>query len=263
MAEIVGMWRVQKSCRTASSAKGVRSADRALAVLTAFRQGDAALSLAELAERTGLVKSTIVRLAVSLQRYQLLARLSDGRYRLDAGALRLGTTYQQAFRLQDHVLPLLHSLAVATGETAAFFVRHGEDRICLFRVESASQIRMRVQPGEISPMDGSAVCQVLRRYASDPLNGRRVDAVVLYTSGIADQHTAALATPVFGPDAALVGAIAIAGPATRLTPERAQAVQALLVEAGAELTHVCTVAAVPQQAIADVSCSSHASTEAT
>src|SRR5690242_10831498 len=104
MAGVVGMWRVQKSCGTASSAKGVPSAERALAVLTAFRQGDAALSLAELAERTGLVKSTIMRLAVSLQRYQLLTRLPDGKYRLDAGVLQLGTTYQQGFRLQDYVL---------------------------------------------------------------------------------------------------------------------------------------------------------------
>ncbi|MFT2675524.1 helix-turn-helix domain-containing protein [Escherichia coli] len=38
--------------------KGVSAAERALAVLTAFRRGDSALTLAELAERTGLVKST-------------------------------------------------------------------------------------------------------------------------------------------------------------------------------------------------------------
>src|SRR3954452_5238752 len=134
MAGVVGVWRVQKSGGTVPSIKGVSSAERALAVLTAFRQGDAALSLAELAERTGLVKSTIMRLAVSLQQYQLLARPPDGRYRLDAGVLRLGTTYQQAFRLQDYVLPVLDRLAASTGETAIFYVRDDENRLCLFRV---------------------------------------------------------------------------------------------------------------------------------
>ena len=59
--------------------KGVSAAERALAVLTAFRRGDGALSLAELAERTGLVKSTIMRLAVSLQLYPP-ARTPAGRY---------------------------------------------------------------------------------------------------------------------------------------------------------------------------------------
>ena len=90
MAGVVGVWRVQKKRGTVSSVKGVPSAERALAVLTAFRQGDGALSLADLAKRTGLVKSTIVRLAASLQHYQLLARLPDGTYRLDAATLRLG-----------------------------------------------------------------------------------------------------------------------------------------------------------------------------
>ena len=99
-------------------ADGAVAAERALAVLTAFRQGDAALSLAELAERTGLVKSTIMRLAVSLQQDQLLARLPDGRYRLDAGVLRLGTTYQQAFRLQDYVLPVLDRYAALLSKVA-------------------------------------------------------------------------------------------------------------------------------------------------
>ena len=136
---------------------GVSAAERALAVLTAFRRGDGVLSLAELANRTGLVKSTIMRLAVSLQRYRLLARLPDGSYRLDAETLRLGTAYQQAFSLADHVLPTLGQLSVKTGETASFYVKHGDERLCLYRVESASPIRMHVQPGETRPMDKSAI----------------------------------------------------------------------------------------------------------
>lgn len=83
--------------RDPPAVEGVAAVERALTVLTAFRRGDGALSLAELTERTGLVRSTIMRLAVSLQRHRLLARLPDGSYRLDAEALRLGTAYQQGF----------------------------------------------------------------------------------------------------------------------------------------------------------------------
>ena len=240
MAGVIGLWRVPKKRGTCSAVKGVPSAERALAVLTAFRQGDGALSLAELAERTGLIKSTIMRLAASLQQYQLLARLPDGRYRLDAGILRLGISYQQAFNLEDQVVPILERLAAETGETATFYVRHGEDRLCLFRVESTSQIRMRVQPGDIRPMDESAVAKVLRRYEAGPGHDGAGDGVVLYTSGVSDPHIAALATPVFGVGPALIGAIAIAGPTTRLTPERAQALKEVLAESGTELTQLCS-----------------------
>src|ERR1700740_1629949 len=128
-----------KNTQKEPAIKGVSAAERALAVLTAFRRGDGALSLAELAERTGLVKSTIMRLAMSLEQYRLLARLPDGSYRLDAETLRLGTAYQQAFSLSDHVGPALDELAEKTGETASFYVRNGDERLCLFRVESASR----------------------------------------------------------------------------------------------------------------------------
>jgi hypothetical protein len=58
-AERVGMAKhIEKEL---PAVKGVSAAERALAVLAAFRRGDGALSLAELAERTGLVKSTIMR----------------------------------------------------------------------------------------------------------------------------------------------------------------------------------------------------------
>src|SRR6478672_2201116 len=209
--------------KEAPTVKGVSAAERALAVLSAFRRGDGALSLAELAQRTGLVKSTIMRLAVSLQRYRLLARMPDGSYRLDAETLRLGTAYQQAFSLADHVMPTLEQLAAKTGETASFYVRHGDERLCLFRVESANPIRMHVQPGDTRPMDKSAIAQVLRKYADTlPLPD---DNLPLFTSGITDPHSAALAMPVFGIGDTLVGALSISGPVSRLTSARAEQVK--------------------------------------
>src|SRR4029434_812142 len=106
----------KRTLKELRSVKGVSAVERALAVLTAFRRGDGAVRLADLAKRTGLVKSTIMRLAVSLEQYRLLARLPDGSYRLDAETLRLGTAYQQAFNLSDHVGRALAELALQTGE---------------------------------------------------------------------------------------------------------------------------------------------------
>jgi DNA-binding IclR family transcriptional regulator len=218
--------------------------------LTAFRHGDRTLSLAELSARTGLVKSTIIRHAASLQQYGLLVRLPDGNYRLDVETLRLGTTYQHAFSLHDYLMPVLEQLAAQSGETATFYVPHGEERLCLFRVEGPSQIRLRVQPGEVRPMDGSAIAQVLRRYACGPARDQAGDGVVLYSSGVTDPHTAALATPVFGVDAVLIGAVAIAGPATRLTPQSAQKLKEPLSDAGLELTRLCSAVPIRDMAIA-------------
>ena len=105
--------------RTPRSVAGVATADRVLSILTAFRRGDGALELAELAERTGLVKSTIMRLAISLERYGFLMRQHDGSYRLGAEVLRLGSIFQQSLNLEAHVLPVLQQLVDDTEESAS------------------------------------------------------------------------------------------------------------------------------------------------
>ena len=51
---------------SSAEAGGVAAVDRALLLLTAYRAGDRSLSLADLAERAGLVKSTALRLLASL-----------------------------------------------------------------------------------------------------------------------------------------------------------------------------------------------------
>lgn len=221
------------------SVDGVSAVERALAVLTAFRRGDGGLSLAELAQRTGLVKSTIMRLAVSLEAFGLLARLPDGCYRLDAECLRLGSVYQQSFELADHVRPVLESIAAETGETASFYVRHGNERLCLFRVESSHRLRMHVQPGDRRPMDRSAIAEVLRRFEHG-LSGEEIDAdMPLFSSGATDPHTAALAMPVFGTGDVLIGVLAISGPVTRLTETFARSKRRKLRAAGTALTAAC------------------------
>ncbi|TIQ68401.1 MAG: IclR family transcriptional regulator, partial [Mesorhizobium sp.] len=78
-----------------ASTNGVAALDRAIVILDAFATADRSLSLAEIAARTGLYKSTILRLANSLLRGQLLERLDDGRYRVGPATFRLGALYQR------------------------------------------------------------------------------------------------------------------------------------------------------------------------
>jgi DNA-binding IclR family transcriptional regulator len=217
------------------SVSGVASVDRALSVLTAFRRGDGALSLAELTRRTGLVKSTVMRLAISLEHFGLLRRVADGQYRLDTEVLRLASVYQEQIDLEGLVIPILRRLVDQTKETASFYIRHGDYRMCLFRVDSPHQLRLHIRPGDILPMDESSIAQVLRAFDS-PTDQAKLPAVPLYTAGKRDPHTAGLSIPVFGAEAKLMGALAISGPITRFTAERAQAVSWTFRELAEELT---------------------------
>ncbi len=217
--------------------EGVASADRALAVLSAFRKGDRSLSLAELADRTGLVKSTIMRLAISPEEHGCLAREDDGSYRLDAEVLRLGTIYTQSFRLEAHVMPMLEELVARTGETAAFDVRRGEQRLCLFRVDSPHLLRMHVRVSDWLPLDSSAIAQVLRAFTPRPLPAcvAALDLPIV-TMGATDPHAGSMAAPVFGPGDKLAGALALSAPVIRWTPEALAAARPTVLEAAGTLT---------------------------
>lgn len=226
----------ERKTKTRPKVGGVASADRLLTVLTAFRRGDDALELAELAQRTQLVKSTIMRFCVSLERFGLIERMPDGRYRLGTEVARLGSVYLQSFVLEAHVMPALEKLVATSGETGSFYIRRGDQRLCLFRVDSPSPLRMHVRPGDLRPMDQSSIAQVLRIF--DPANAAAAVGIEtpIYSSGVTDPHVASMAMPVFGAGGRLLGALAVSGPASRLTKERAAEISAPLREAGERLT---------------------------
>lgn len=210
--------------------QGVAAVDRALAILGAFSEGGEPLTLAELAERTGLYKSTILRLAASLEKAGYLRRRHDGRFALGPALLRLGELYRASFDLGELVMPALRRLSRDTGESAAFYVRDGEERVCLYRVASTThRVLHYVTPGTRFSLTTGASGQVLRAFADGaadlPPELREVRARGLAVS-LADRkaETAAIAAPVFGVDPAdgqvrLVGALSLAGPASRFTDE--------------------------------------------
>lgn len=226
-----------KAPRPKTSLDGVASAGRTLTLLSAFRRGDNAVSLAELTARTGLVKTTILRLAISLEEHGYLVRQPDGSFRLGAELFRLGSIYQQSFRIEAHVMPALEQLVMETGESASFYVRVGQQRQCLYRVDSPHRLRLHVRQGDLLPMDDSAIAQVLRVFGSVPLPEEAATvALPIYTGGVSDPHVAGMATPVFGPGRNFTGALCLTGPLTRFTRDAAASASGVLLGTASDLT---------------------------
>src|SRR5258706_973771 len=188
---------------------GAAAVDRALSLLRAFRAGDSALTLAELAERTQLYKSTVLRLLASLEHAKLLLRQPDGRYALGPELARLHAIYAATFSLEDEVLPILRDLVASTRESAAFHVRQGDQRLCLFRVDSPQLVRDTIRVGDLLPLDRGAGGRVLMAF-SEARGGIyeqiRRDGVVVMTGDRVPELTG-ISAPAFGIDGALVGAV--------------------------------------------------------
>lgn len=216
----------------------VEAVERALSILDAFGEGTPRLSLSEIAERTGLYPSTVLRLAASLDRFGYLHRGRDGLFRLGPTPLRLGLLYRDAFDLAALVRPVLARLVERTGETAAFYVREEGRRVCLYRHHSPRLIRHHVEEGAVLPLDRGASGHVLMAYTggTSPVHEQVRQQGWYLSLGERDPEAAAMAAPVFGRGREFIGALGIISLRSRLETESHAQMAALLTEEAGQLS---------------------------
>jgi DNA-binding IclR family transcriptional regulator len=221
----------------ARKTKGIAAVERALRVLDAFLGEESPMTLAELARRSTLVKPTVLRALISLAQAGYVVRLSDGRYQLGAKLMRLGLIYQRSFKLEDHIVPVLRRLADTTGESASFFIRQADRRLCLFRIDSPQSVRDVVRVGDVMALDETSSSQVLKTFGE---KGARTEArfSIFASSGIRDPQTASLSTPVFGDGGQLFGALTLSGPIHRFGAVETTRMTQQLQDAASHLTGI-------------------------
>lgn len=208
----------------------VEAVERALTLLECFSQQKRSLSLTELAEATGMYKSTVLRLAASLERFHFLVRGQDGRYGVGQSLWRLGQLYHSKFNVEQNVRPELIELMELSGETASLYVREGNLRVCLYRENSRRAARHHLEEGVTLPLTSGASGHILAAFG-EPLEQ---SAQTVREQGYAvslgerDPDLAAVAVPLFSSSGVFIGALTLSGIITRFTPEnRAMMIQAL------------------------------------
>ncbi|SMP67103.1 IclR family transcriptional regulator [Noviherbaspirillum suwonense] len=223
---------------TAEAEPGVAAVNRALTILQAFEQSIDGMTLTELMNATGLYHSTILRLCESLEHFGYLKRLADGRYMLGPTPFFLGMLYQESFRLQEYVLPVLRELVRQTEETAALYVREGDERVCLHRLHHVRSVRMNLREGERVPLDRGAAGKVLLAFSGQPgENFNRIRTAGYAVSlGERDFETGAIACPVFSVRQQLVGSVSLGIPLFRFNKKAFDTCLPFVMEAGRKLT---------------------------
>jgi DNA-binding IclR family transcriptional regulator len=234
--------KLPKSSKTseanAEAEPGVAAVNRALTILQAFEKSIDGMTLTELMNATGLYHSTILRLCESLENFGYVKRLADGRYMLGPTPFFLGMLYQESFRLQDYVIPVLRELVRQTEETAALYVREGNERVCLHRLHHVRSVRMNLREGERVPLDKGAAGKVLLAFLGEP--GVAFDKIraagYAVSLGERDFETGAIACPVFSVKQQLVGAVSLGIPLFRFNKKAFEAYLPFLMQAGRTLT---------------------------
>jgi len=223
----------------APSPASVASLDRSLAILAAFRPGDERLSLAELAKRTALYKSTILRLLATLERHRYVVRLTSGGYRLGPAALHLGMVYQGSFRLEEHVVPVMRAISKRTQETVSFFTHEGNTRVCLFRIDSPLSVREHhTRIGDLAPATRGPVGRVFAAFRDGAANAKGDDVWDLPHVDVGEvfPELGSAIAPVFGFEGQLAGLLMVSGPKARFTRAHLRVITSSVNDAAREIT---------------------------
>lgn len=225
---------------------GAHAIERAIALVSCFSADTPELSLTELARGTGLRVSTAHRIATALVRGGLLARPANSeRYQLGPRLLLLGQAAMARYGLQA-AQPVLQALGDATGEAVSLGLRDGTDVVVALRVESVQPLRFDRPAGARVPLHASAMGKCLVAFAADQPEAAvgalgELEAYTARTLGpgafmkelatirrkgyaVNDQErhdgVRAVGAPVLDRGGVARAAVAIQGPANRLTLKR-------------------------------------------
>lgn len=218
---------------------GVTAVVRAMQLLEAFGMADAQLSLAELSRRTGLHKTTALRLARTLAASHYLVQREDGHWRLGRAVGWLGACYQATFDVHEVVEPVLRKLSADTAESTSFYVREGNQRTCLARVNGPRTIRHNIHLGVGLPLDLGAPGRVILAFSGEsgePYESIRRSGYAL-SLGERDPEVSSVAAPVFGWHRQLLGSVCISGPTLRLGQTELVALAQTIMQAANQLSY--------------------------
>ncbi|MGK6306154.1 IclR family transcriptional regulator [Variovorax sp. DT-64] len=226
---------INESTPQAASPKGlgVNALERGLRLLMALRK-DEGQKLSDLARATQLDKATASRLLRSLMRYSFAVKDADERYRLGPATAVLEATGDTTQGIAAVVQPVIDRIAKESGETASFFVRHGDLRLCVALAAGHHAVGHVLKVGDVLPTERGAGGRVLRLFEGGRPTG---DADVVQTSiGERDPELAAVAAPVFDARGKLLGALSLSGTSTRYSsPEHLHGMQARIASAAREI----------------------------
>jgi DNA-binding IclR family transcriptional regulator len=239
----------------ATRVTGVGVLDRCVTLLDLLADGPQ--SLRWLADASKLPRPTAHRLLVALEAHRLVAR--DPAAGTAAVAFRLGPRLTELAAVAGPELdlaslagPVLDRLHSATGESVQLYVRSGDHRLCIAARDAGAGLRDSVPVGALLPLGAGSGGKVLLAWSSGVADGATSAdgaaqtelAAVLsrgWAASVAEREpgVASVSAPVLR-DGALLAALCVSGPVSRLGEAPGRKLSAAVVEAAADLTRQLT-----------------------
>lgn len=246
------------------STPAMGTVSKALSLLGFFSRSRPAIGLSDLARLSGLNKATAHRLLAELQQEGFVEQAGAQReYRLGPAFLRLAALREAAVPIRDLAAETLQTLSASTHETAhvsllegrrlttiafAYAPHHGTrvtmedaEELTFHNTASGLAVLAFSPPAFVDAVLGGPLERRTPDTETNPARIRTALGSVVETGMAqcvggfeADVHAHAM--PLFDPAARVIGAIAVAAPATRMTAEHQALIRRELRHHAAKLT---------------------------
>ena len=192
---------------------GVDAVNKALEILNCFTEKNEALTITKIANITGDHKSRISRISKSLENFGYIRKIKSGEFKIGHTIPRLFEIYESSFNLKNSIKAELDLISSKTKETASFFVRQNDVRVCIQSSAPSKSIRHLVQIGGKKPLNKGSSGRVLSAYNNLEINDK--DKVLkngyAMTFGERDPEMASVSVPIFRKKNQILGALTISG----------------------------------------------------
>lgn len=204
------------------------------------------LTLNDMVQLSGLPKTSVFRMAGSLEDMGFLTKDGEGRFSLGLLFLQFGQLVAERLDIRSIALPVMRDLRDEIGEAVNLIIRDGDEAIYIEKVDTTQPVRVYTQIGRRAPMYAGACPRILLAFLPEHeqdeyfaktelvpigsgtiLDRERLKAVVKESAitgysvsySELEDNSAAVAAPIFNHLGQAMAGLSIAGPEARFTEE--------------------------------------------
>ncbi|MBW2503255.1 MAG: IclR family transcriptional regulator [Deltaproteobacteria bacterium] len=212
----------------------IQAVENALDVLEALSEEDEDVRISQLSEKLHMNKTSVFRLLATFENRGYVEREeASGKYRLGLSAYEIGQKFLSRMGLLRHARPVMERLSRTCNEAVYLAVCRRNDVLFLDMVDTTQKVKIVPLVGKRYPLSETAAGLVLLAFGASGGNGKgqqqspplqgQLDAICnqgyAIDQGDLGEGIATVASPLFGSNGKLHGALCIVGPEFRLPEE--------------------------------------------
>lgn len=196
------------------------------------------LTFQEIVELSGMPKSSVYRMLLSLEEMKFLEKKEDTKYRLGTIFLTFGHLVSSRMDIRKIAEPIMRQLHREEHQAVNLAILEGDEAVYIEKIDEFQKVKLYTSVGRRSPLYGGACARAVLSFQTDQFIEKyleRVELVSYTNSTITDRnelllsieearkkgytfskselenHTASIAAPIYNSEGKVIGSLSLAG----------------------------------------------------